>query len=803
VIRYTTRRSTQRPMRWLFRSWAASLSAAPDNPATMMPPRHLRTDRRHPDRVRLVALAIGLLAACAAQAQNVRPAAASPAASAAALERVEITGERASDTEERRRSTAAKIVIGREEIERQGDSNITEILKRLPGVTLGGRPGRGGEVRMRGMGGGYTQILINGERAPAGFSFDQLSPDLIERIEVLRAPTAETGARAVAGTINIILREDVKKRLNNLKVAVGQEDQGWQPSVSWSRAEQIESFGYTLNANLSTGVRETTRRTRTQRGFTPAGSEDATLQVDQGDDNRSREERLHSSLGGRLQWRLGPGELLALQPFVTFSSADTHGVSERVAAPGTTLSALPYSRSDTEATFHLARLNGNWQSRWSGGLRSDLRAGMSQSRWAGDTQRLDGNTAASSLASRTLTTADDRWWTLGGKLNQTLAGGHALAAGLETDVGQRDQRSDGEGSTASDNLDDNLQARTFRGALWLQDEWDLDAHWALHGGLRWESITTRSDWDGGAVSNRSSVTSPLLHAVWRPVEGGRDQLRASLTRSYRAPSLQNLVARRSISRSTPTDRTNEATSPDRIGNPALKPELATGVDLAFEHYLADGGLLSASVFHRRISGLIRNVSTLQTVDWATAPRWVSQPRNVGDASTQGIELEAKYALKDLMQDAPAVDLRHNLALFRSRVEGIPGPDNRIDQQPDWTANLGADWRVRGWPLTLGAGLNLTPGYTVQTSSANMANGANGANIDQWSSQDAKRVLDAYALWTFNPAVKLRVSGANLVSRNFDSSNVVVSSDASGSTRTSAVTSQRSTTSWRVELELKL
>lgn len=38
---------------------------------------------------------------------------------------------------------------------------------------------------MRGLGAGYTQILINGERAPAGFSMDSLAPDVIERIEVL------------------------------------------------------------------------------------------------------------------------------------------------------------------------------------------------------------------------------------------------------------------------------------------------------------------------------------------------------------------------------------------------------------------------------------------------------------------------------------------------------------------------------------------------------------------------------------------------------------------------------------------
>jgi iron complex outermembrane receptor protein len=121
-------------------------------------------------------------------------------------QRVEVTGGR-SDTELRRQSTAAKIVIGRDEIERQGDSTLGEILKRLPGVTLGGPPGRGGQIRFRGLGAGYTQILLDGQRVPPGFQIDSISPEQIERIEILRAPTAETGARAIGGTINIITRE--------------------------------------------------------------------------------------------------------------------------------------------------------------------------------------------------------------------------------------------------------------------------------------------------------------------------------------------------------------------------------------------------------------------------------------------------------------------------------------------------------------------------------------------------------------------------------------------------------------------
>ena len=98
------------------------------------------------------------------------------------------------ETEARRQSTAAKIIVGRDDIELYGDSTVGELLKRLPGITVQGRPGRGGAPRMRGLGNGYTQILIDGERVPRGFSLDDLSPEQIERIEILRAPTAETGA---------------------------------------------------------------------------------------------------------------------------------------------------------------------------------------------------------------------------------------------------------------------------------------------------------------------------------------------------------------------------------------------------------------------------------------------------------------------------------------------------------------------------------------------------------------------------------------------------------------------------------
>jgi len=99
-------------------------------------------------------------------------------------------------------------------------------------------------------------------------------------------------------------------------------------------------------------------------------------------------------------------------------------------------------------------------------------------------------------------------------------------------------------------------------------------------------------------------------------------------------------------------------------------------------------------------------------------------------------------------------VRANTSVFGSRVKSVPGPDNRLDQQPDYTANLGADYRFAGVPLMLGGNLNWTPGYTTRVTDVQTASIGN------------KLVIDAYGLWTFNPALALRLSLSNLDPRDY-------------------------------------
>ncbi|MBL8325316.1 MAG: TonB-dependent receptor [Rubrivivax sp.] len=793
----------------------------------------------------------------AASAPAARPApaparapASAPAAAAPPSQRVEITGGRDSDTDARRRSTAAKIVIGREEIEKFGDASVAEVLRRLPGVTTPGAPGRGGPPRLRGLGSGYTQLLIDGQRLPPGFSLDALTPEQIERIEILRAPTAETGARAIAGTINIITREGFRRRLNDVRLGSGYENGGVTPGLNAVRNDSVGDLIYNISLSVFRPhrVSEGTSETLLERRDTGALQEQAlgTLHTD--------EKRTGVALTTRLQWRLSEGgDNLVLMPHLFHNEGRTDRDFTRTKPFGPP-DPQPYDSgtSDTTSHFTSARLNGQWRQRLGPAVRMELQGGAGLWRSAYDTQRNEYQTATGPVPTRVTDdygTTRERSFNITAKFSGVAvpgerpgvaapgapaaagageaparAGGpsgpagaagrpapaaappaeHSLVGGLEVETVRRDESRiyTDQGAVVAPEFGDSFEATTLRLAGYLQDEWNLSAHWAFHVGLRWEGIQTQGDaGDGTRPTNRSSVTTPLMHLLWKPDPARRDQVRLSLTRSYRAPTTQSLIARPSINArasaslcpSGPTEAGNDPTQPDSAGNPDLEPERALGLDLAFERYLEGGGVLSANTFVRRVSDLIRRVTTLETVSWSACPRYVAREQNIGNATTMGLELEAKYRLDQLVADAARVELRHNIAFYRSRVQGIAGPDNRLDQQSPVTANFGADYRLRSLPLTLGGNLNVVPGYRTQLAD------------DRAVTVSGKRVFDLFALWTFNPEVGLRLLANNLAPRDYATRNEF-DFDATGAVvplRETGISRGPSYTNWQLRLELRL
>ncbi|MDH4392647.1 MAG: TonB-dependent receptor [Aquabacterium sp.] len=718
-------------------------------------------------------LALSMLAACTAlQAQPAAP----PAAAASAPsqpQQVQITGTTATESnDERRRATASRITYGREELDRMGDASLGEVLKRLPGVTLGGPPGRGGQVRMRGMGGGYTQILIDGQRMAPGFSLDSIAPEQIEKIEIMRAPVAEFGTRAIAGTINVVMRSDFKRKANEFKIGGGADGSRPQAGASWSTNGQADALGYNLSATAFQGGQDSVSTSRTL-GLGADGTPTLDQQVRSSGDSTRR----GLFVNGRLQWRLGPGQALDLQPFVNMVRTRGNGLALLDQPVG---AVVPYTRaaSETESDWQMARFNGTWTTGTTSGGRLLVRFGGRLSDAGTRTDRFETGGSTNAPRQRVNDSGNrEVSIDMNGKFSQLIAERHSASAGWELEHTTRDDRRSitVNGQAVNSDFGENLQARVQRVALYAQDEWEWSKQFSFYLGARWEAIDTRSDAlpNQPAQTNRSAVFAPLAHMVWKFPDAPRDQLRLSLTRSYRSPNLNQLIARPTTSPDyDDTSQPNIATKPDRLGNPELRPELAWGLELGYEHYLDAGGVLSANVYLRRIDDLIRTVRSNApvVVPWATAPRFIAQPQNVGSADAAGLELEAKARLADLWAGAPVavqgLSLRANASLMWSRVAGVPGPDNRLEGQAPWTANLGFDWPVKGLPLTVGASLNYTPGFRVQEID------------DRFVRQGAKPVLDVNALWKINPDASLRLTVSNAGARRYDSGSTTLLADGS-------------------------
>jgi iron complex outermembrane receptor protein len=642
---------------------------------------------------------------------------------------------------------------------------LGEVLKRLPGVTVQGAPGRGGAIRMRGLGGGYTQILLDGERMPPGFSVDSLTPEQVEKIEIMRAPTAETGARAIAGTINIVLREGQKANPDDLKITRSHERGEGSTMLNWVHNLKTEPLLGTMTLSLMDQY-------RVDESTSLISSEPGEDRI-RFNESVGRRQGLHAN--ARLQWKGEQGRALTLTPFVVYSEYQSPGQVQIRQTEGSGLSDS--SQTLNKSRYAMARLNGQWAQRLSADDRLEVRFGLGQSQYD---FRLDQTGAADVLLFNGFETQNfvDRSGSLSGKWTRAMDNGHQIVSGLELEGVRRVE----EANAAVDEDGGDIKARTFRWAAYAQDEFKINANWSAYAGLRYESILTEGTDDKGLKSNTSSVMTPLLHALWKPDPAKRDQVRMSLTRSYKTPTLYNLVAR-----PVPSRETNSPTRPDRVGNPDLRPEMASGIDVAFERYLAGGGVLSANVFHRQISDLIRyTVAEQSNPYWAPGQnRWVSSPVNLGDATTQGIELEAKFRLDQMLASALPIDIRSNLSLFSSRVKQVPGPDNRLDQQPGMTANLGADYRVRSIPLTVGGNLNWNPDYDTRRSE------------QQWAYQGTKRVLDLYGQWRFSAATALRLTVSNLTARDYLTSSSYIGNGVSE-------TSTNTSPSWRnVQLRLEM
>jgi outer membrane receptor protein involved in Fe transport len=633
-----------------------------------------------------------------AAAQSATPAPASPDGAADALDTVVVRGEAVY----RDRSDApATLAYDLEYFQQFEPLTVGDMLKRVPSVAFLSDVLEYDGVRLRGLDPGYTQILVNGERVPGGgfdrsFFVDRIPAELVERIEIVRSASADRSGDAIAGSLNIVLREGRSLdggylRFGALHYADGQTE----PLLGavWGG----QALGGDLLIGVNTQGRRNPKDKYSRRYGAPGEAIDNTeVQTDvrSGDDH---------AFNAAYDVELGPGRLGVDLFYVSTDRLQDEDSLEYI--------------DGIEDDANLAIVNDNdldiRTDNWSVGLEYDWAMAGGDTRvrlaWSGfdDRQfeledeyeyRRDANPFPEDdryTGDRTYTEIDDRELSL--DLRHTRPVGEA-----QLRFGATYTRKSRETSITTDRnriTIPNAPAQrptipgTFGpylplpGGLNAIDETRIEPYVRLDGdvgafeweaGLRYQRTETEIDDRTVAAPLRRSEQRhgellPSAHLRWNLADDQRINL--SLARTMRRPGFDQI---------TPALLLAELGDNDLLGNPDLRPETAWGLDLGWERRLGKRGVIGVNAFYRDVRDLIEIANT--GVEGDEGPgTFVLQPRNAGDGQVWGVELDLSTPLTALGLEHTGVFL--NYSWLDSEIRDLFGT-RRFNSQSGNVLNVG-------------------------------------------------------------------------------------------------------------------
>ncbi len=646
----------------------------------------------------------------------------------------EVTVNARRSIEDRFMAPGSLVVIDRRDIEALGAFSVSDVLRQLPGVQVTPTADGGVVIRMRGMEANATQVLIDGQRVSSGKSqlpLDQMPAEMIERVEVLRAPSAEFSG-ATGGTLNIVLRQATVKRETNIRITdnrvwgsdaaqtffsnsgpiggrVAGQDTGKDgdkeaavPALGdqpWAYFVAVSSIGYLLGSD--------TARQTVDAGAVTANSSSV-----------GRYRRGEDTLLPRLSGYLGRNDQLALR--ATFSQTQFGGTTQsqglsalaNQAFNAATLENYGYQRQYQQAAA-------DWTHRLAG---SKLETTLSGSQGRDAVNRLGSVINSNSLGQISDLYSVNEYrqenlWSLKTKLTGT-ENPLLWMAGAETETRTLGVATQSTDSLAATNINLNLGASLRRQILWGQNEWALPGATTLTAGLRAEGLRIDSSDATTLASQNLFFLQPSLHTR-TPINEDL-QIRFNLARVTRNPSVWDLV-----NRNTPAAGVNGITNPDVNGNPNLRPEVAWSLDTGLDRRLKGQGQAGLNLFVRQLQDTLATLTTL------TGGRWVQQRTNVGDATVWGLEADVKTGLAWLGL-GPDWTLSSNASLLQSSMTSGPNQGNRIPGQAQYTANLNV-----AKPLRRAGGL--FGGFTLSAIGPTQLNTSPGIT----GSEGAHVTLDVY------------------------------------------------------------
>jgi TonB-dependent receptor len=136
----------------------------------------------------------------------------------AELDEIVVTGLRGSlqaSMTTKRDAVGVVDAINSEDIGKFPDSNLSESLQRITGISISRRDGEGSQVTARGFGAQYNMVTLNGRMMPAAdafsgnagvtraFNFANLASEAVSAVEVYKTSKAQIATGGIGATVNI------------------------------------------------------------------------------------------------------------------------------------------------------------------------------------------------------------------------------------------------------------------------------------------------------------------------------------------------------------------------------------------------------------------------------------------------------------------------------------------------------------------------------------------------------------------------------------------------------------------------
>jgi len=597
-----------------------------------------------------------------------------------------------------------------------------DALKRVPSVTFLSDVLESDGARLRGLDPGYTQILINGERVPGAsadrsFFVDRIPAELLERIEIIRAPSANRSGDAMAGSLNIVLRDSISLDGGYVRGGVTYYDD----------EEFAENYGFYWGGALGDGRlliganvqgRRAPKLKTSWRYDAPGG----TLQNIE--DQTDVRDGTDYSFNANYVTPFAGGELTLDGYFVRTDRVQDEDSLEYRSGLRNDANLLTINDNDLDILTDSWSLRGKFVVGMLGG-ESKFKVGYAavtdeQFEFEKELEFLRDVTpfpdADRFTHDNTDTDLEDTELSAEVEHERDL-GGAKLTFGVQYNAKDRDftlldarsrfNIANGVNSggafpapgafTVRSDIDVNIEETRLDPFVMLSGE-NGESRWEV--GLRYETTDTTITDDSLGVAPADRITNndytvllPSANLRISVGDGGRINLSAG--RTVRRPNFDKLQ---------PILLIEEYGDDDFIGNPNLKPETAWGFDIGYERRLGARGIVGVNFFYRDVTDLIEDVNTGLEGDGGPGT-FIYTVDNVGDGSVMGLEFDLSTPLSAIGLDNTGVFL--NYSWLDSEVEDFAGKRlfngqstyvynvGFIHDIPSWAAAFGVTYRKQG------------------------------------------------------------------------------------------------------------